>query len=109
MDNMRRYCLLEGCYHPKPHHHVCLHCGEQDVHRSADCKKVAKSCRATGCTHPPGAPHIHKCDKCPDNTHSSKVPCPQELRGAIVKMVVGAVKNSLAEARKNVQAAAGKC
>ena len=102
-------CHFKDCTHVGKHHHICLHCGEKDAHRSADCKSVAKSCRATGCTHPPGKPHVHKCDKCPDNTHSSTVSCPQELRGAIVRMVVGAVKKSLDEAHKNVQAAAGKC
>ena len=74
-------CPFKECDHVGRHHHICIHCGKKNVHRSADC----------------------------DAAKSSKDSYPPDLRGAIVRMVAGAVKKSLDKAHKNVQAAAGKC
>ena len=107
--NQLKFCLFSECFCQKPHVHTCKVCGKKDAHRSADCKQD-KKCPALGCIHPPDWPHVHKCDNCPDNTHSSKVSCPNGLRGIIAKVVVDAVKQSIDEARKNIKpAAAGKC
>ncbi len=100
--NQRRFCLFDGCVVLKPHVHTCKVCGKEGQHRSADCTEV-KKCPALGCIHPPDWPHVHKCDYCPDNTHSSKVPCPQK-KNPLAVLVVGEVSKILHQALRKVVA-----
>ena len=98
-------CCVPGCLVKDVHVHTCQFCGTKNVHHSRDCPRLCKEKWCTRKDH-----HIHQCSKCPDNTHSSLDLCPRDghkgVRGAIIKMVVGAVLDSVGKAHEQVLAAA---